>query len=209
MSEPMATDTLREARAKSLQLPLTLRLPKTLELTDEQFLELSSLNRDLRLELTSQGDLIVMPPAGGGSGKRNARINYQLMHWSLQDGTGEVFDSSTGFRLPNGAVRSPDASWVSKARLEPLSAQEQEKFLPLCPEFVIELRSPTDSLQALKEKMQEYLDNGAKLGWLIDPQRKRVLVYTPKNVEELENPEALHGDPLLPGFRLGLLEVWG
>jgi Uma2 family endonuclease len=149
-----------------------------------------------------------MPPAGGSSGKRNAHITTRLGVWSEHDGSGDVFDSSTGFRLPNGAVRSPDASWVSKARLEGLTAEEREKYLPLCPEFVIELRSPTDSLQSLREKMQEYLDNGARLGWLIDPRRERVTVYTPEGVEELQGPETLQGDPVLPGFTLDLRDIW-
>ncbi len=209
MATDTLTDTLEETKTSSGHSPLTLRLPPAMALSDEQLLELASLNSDVRLELTAQGDLIVMPPAGGSSGRRNAQITTQLGVWSEHDGSGEVFDSSTGFRLPNGAVRSPAASWVSKARLAGLTAEEREKYLPLCPEFVLELRSPTDSLRITKEKMQEYMDNGARLGWLIDPRRARVTVYTPGQVEESEGLETLRGDPVLPGFTLDLRKVWG
>lgn len=188
--------------------PLTLHLPPGVNLDDEQLLKLSSLNQDLRLERSSQGDLIVMPPTGGNTGKRNVRIIFQLFAWSQQDAKGEVYDSSTGFRLSNGAVRSPDASWVSHQRLENLTESEQDRFLPLGPDFIIELRSPSDSLSVVQQKMQEYLANGSRLGWLIDPEEKRVYVYTPEGVEELDHPDSLSGEPVLAGFVLDLQEIW-
>ncbi len=189
--------------------PLTLRLRPVLELSYDQFLELSSINRDLRLELTAKRELTVMPPAGGETSRRNIELAAQLWVWAKRDGTGVAFDSSGGFILPNGAVRSPDAGWVERSRLEALTAEQREKFLPLCPNFVIELRSPTDKLSVLQDKMQEYLDNGARLGWLIDPQQKRVYVYRPQApVQQLDAPEKIPGDPVLPGFLLDLREVW-
>ena len=133
----------------------------------------------------------------------------QLRLWAKRDGTGTTFGSSTGFRLPNKAVRSPDAAWVRKSRLAKLTAKQKKKFLPLCLDFAIELRSPTDSLSILQDKMQEYLDNGAQLGWLIDPERKRVYIYRPQApIEQLERPETVSGDPVLAGFVLDLREVW-
>lgn len=133
----------------------------------------------------------------------------QLRLWSKRDGSGATFDSSTGFRLPNGAVRSPDASWIRQSRLAGLSAEEKKKFIPLCPDFIIELRSATDSLSVLQEKMQEYLDNGAQIGLLLDPEQRRVYVYRlGVGVEELESPETISGEPILSGFVLDLREIW-
>jgi Uma2 family endonuclease len=150
-----------------------------------------------------------MPPTGGETGKRNAELIVQLGVWAKRDGTGSTFDSSTGFRLPNTAVRSPDASWIRQSRLEHLTPEERKKFIPLCPDFVVELRSATDSLRFLQEKMQEYMESGASLGWLIDVERKRVYVYRPRQpVEELSEPSSLQGDPLLSGFVLDLNEIW-
>lgn len=189
--------------------PVTLRLRPVLELTDDQLLALSGLNSDLRLELTAQGELIVMPPAGGATGARNADITAQLVIWAKRDGTGTAFDSSAGFRLPNGAVRSPDASWVRQSQLAALTAEQREKYLLLCPDFVLELRSPSDSLRVARDKMQEYLDNGARLGWLLDPRDKRAYIYRPHApVERLEAPESISGDPILAGFVLDLRAIW-
>jgi Uma2 family endonuclease len=188
---------------------VVVRLRPVLELSPEQLLEISGLNDDLRLELTAEGELIVMTPAGGESGRRNMKLAVRLGIWTERDGTGVAFDSSTGFVLPNGAVRSPDASWVENSRLEALSAEEREKFLPLCPDFVIELRSPSDRLEVLQEKMVEYLDNGARLGWLIDARQKRVYVYRPgAPVRRLDDPEKVSGEGVLPGFELEMREVW-
>ena len=189
--------------------PLTLRLHPVLNLTDEQFFEFAQINRDLRIERNAQGELIIMPPTGGETGKRNAEITMQLGVWAKQDGSGVTFDSSTGFRLPNGAIRSPDASWVLRSRLDGLTAEERKKFIPLCPDFVIELLSPNDSLAVLQDKMQEYIANGARLGWLLDPEQRRVYVYRPDApMEQVENPATISGEPVLAGFVLDLREIW-
>jgi Uma2 family endonuclease len=187
---------------------MTLNIPSTLKLTDEQFYYLCLANRDLRLELTAQGDLIVMPPTGGGAGKRNSALNIELGLWNRASKLGFVFDSSTGFKLPNGATRSPDASWVSKERWESLTPQQQEQFPPLCPDFVVELRSPSDAISQLRDKMQEYLTNGCRLGWLIDPQTQQVEIYRPNQaVEILQSPTTLSGEDVLPGFALDLTQI--
>jgi Uma2 family endonuclease len=189
--------------------PLVVHLRPVLDLTDDQLYEFCQINRDLRIERNRQGELIIMPPTGGQTSERNAEIIIQLGSWAKRNGEGVTFDSSGGFRLNNGAVRSPDAAWVKRSRLSTLTAEERQKFLPLCPEFVIELRSPTDSLDVLREKMQEYVDNGAQLAWLIDPEQKRVYVYRPGvPVQELERPEKVYGHPLLSGFELDLREIW-
>ena len=185
-----------------------LRLPPDLHLTDDQFYAFCRLNRELRIERTAQGGLVIMAPAGGDSSDKNAEITMQLRLWAKRDGTGRTFDSSGGFLLPNGATRSPDASWVSHDRLAALTAEERAKFLPLCPDFVIELRSPMDGLSALQDKMREYMENGAQLGWLIDPLGSQVFVYRPgAPVERLKGPESVSADPVLPGFRLELAEL--
>ena len=187
---------------------LTLRVRPVLQLTDDQFFELCRLNRDLRIERTAQGGLSIMSPAGGDSSALNAEITIQLGTWAKRDGTGRTFDSSGGFVLPNGAVRSPDAAWVGRARLAALTAEQRMKFLPLCPDFVIELRSPTDSLPALQGKMREYVENGARLGWLVDPLAGQVFVYRPDSpVERLAEPDSVSADPVLPGFRLEMDEL--
>lgn len=187
---------------------LTLNLPEELllQVTREQFAELAKVNRDLRLERTATGALIVNPPTGGESGNRNFNLTTQLGVWcEANDTLGKGFDSSTGFELPNGANRSPDASWVARERWKALTKEQREGFIPLCPDFVVELRSKTDSLKKTQEKMQEYMQNGAKLGWLIHPQNKRVEIYRPgQAVEVLENPSSLSGELILPGFTLSL-----
>lgn len=181
----------------------------SLGLTDEQFFRLCQDNRDLRFEMTARGELIIMAPTGSETGRRNARINQRLLNWSDADGTGIVFDSSAGFRLPDGARVSPDASWVRRERYEAVPPEEREKFAHVCPDFVVELRSPSDNLQELQERMSEYIENGARLGWLLDPSSRKVYVYRPgREVEIPEAPEAVSGDPVLPGFVLDLREVW-
>ena len=185
-----------------------LRLPPDLHLTDDQLYELCRLNRELRIERTARGGLVIMAPAGGDTSDKNAEITMQLRLWAKRDGTGRTFDSSGGFVLPNGATRSPDASWVRHDRLAALTAEERAKFLPLCPDFVVELRSLTDGLSALQDKMREYMENGAQLGWLIDPVAGQVFVYRPgAPVERLEEPDSVSADPVLPGFRLELGEI--
>ena len=182
---------------------------RALDLTEERFFNLCQDNRDLRLELTAKGELIVMGPTTSETGRRNANLNFQLYFWARQDGTGVCFDSSAGFTLSNGAKVSPDASWVRRDRYEALTADEREQFAPLCPDFVIELRSKTDRLARLQARMVEYIQNGARLGWLIDPAARRVYVYRPgQETETLDAPETIAGDPVLPNFLLQLREIW-
>ncbi len=189
--------------------PLVLHLRPAIELSDEQFFQFCQLKPDLRIERTAEGDLEIMAPAELETSSRNALVTHQLTAWALRDGTGIVADSSGGFTLPNGAVRSPDAAWVRKSRLQGLTEEQEERFLPLCPDFVVELRSPDDRLTVLKAKMREYIANGATLGWLIDAPNRRVYVYRPgAEVERLDDPARLSGDPELPGFVLDLKLVW-
>jgi Uma2 family endonuclease len=189
--------------------PLIVHLRPVVNLTDDQLYEFSQINRDLRIERNAQGELIIMPPTGGDTSQRNAEIIVQLGSWAKRNGEGVTFDSSGGFRLNNGAVRSPDAAWVRRSRFDALTTEERKKFIPLCPDFVVELRSPTDSLSVLQEKMQEYLDNGAQLAWLIDPEQRRVYVYRPQEpVQELDKPETVSGDPILAEFEIDLRETW-
>lgn len=166
---------------------------------------------DLRMELTADGELVIMPPTFSESGRRNFKISAQLGPWTLADGTGEGFDSNTGFRLPNGAIKSADAAWVEKTRWQalPVLAREED-FAPLAPDFVLELRSNTDRLSALQKKMREYIENGVRLGWLIDPRFRRVEIYRMgQEVELAQNPTAISGEDVLPGFTLYLSEIWG
>ena len=189
--------------------PLVLHLAPVIEMSDQQFFEFCQLNRDLRIERTSQGDLVIMPPTGSETGRINFKLTQLFGQWVDADGTGVGFDSSTGFTLPNGATRSPDLAWVKRSRWEALTRQQREGFAPLCPDFVLELRSPSDALEDAQAKMQEYLDNGAQLGWLIDPVEKKVYVYRPQApVECLDNPQTVSGDPVLPGFVLEVGKVW-
>lgn len=190
--------------------PLVLYANPTLrQMSDEDFFELCQLNPDWRIEQTSEGDLIIMPPTGGETGKRNFTLTGRFYDWVEKDGTGVGFDSSTAFRLPNGAKRSPDLAWITRQRWEGLTAAERQVFPPLCPDFVVELRSPSDALATLQAKMAEYIANGARLGWLIDPLERRIYAYRPQTeVECLENPATISGDPVLPGFTLALQPIW-
>ncbi len=187
----------------------TINIPTTFKVTEEQFQILAIANRDLRLERTANGELIIMPPTGGNTGKRNAQLSAQFVFWNNQTKLGEVFDSSTAFRLPNGADRSPDVSWVKIERWNQLTLEQQETFPPLCPDFVVELRSRTDTMESLRRKMQEYLDNGIHLGWLIDPKNKIVEIYKPEQeVKVLKTPKTLSGEDVLPRFNLNLETIW-
>ena len=180
----------------------------SVNLTEEQFYNLCQDNETLRLERTAKGELLIMPPMGGKSGKREANLIMKVGIWNEQSQLGEVFSSSTGFRLPKGGERSPDVAWVSRQRWESLSTQEQERFPPLCPDFVIELRSRSDSLSSLQDKMLEYLDNGLRLGWLIDPQEQQVEIYRQgQPVQILALPARLSGEDVLPGFTLSLANI--
>lgn len=188
---------------------LRLRLPTAARLSDEAFFEFCRLNRDLHIERTAEGDVLIMTPAGGSTSRRNVKLVVRLEMWSELDGTGQVFDSSGGFILPDGAIFSPDVAWVQTERLAGLTAEQKERFLPLCPDFVMELRSPSDALPVLRAKMEQYVANGARLGWLIDPQARQVHVYHGDgHVETLDQPDTVSGDPVLPGFTLALPPIW-
>jgi len=190
----------------AIALPPTLEL--MLDLTDEQFWQLCQNNRDLRFERAATGELMIMPPTGSETGRRNMDLSFQLQSWSRQNGLGIAFDSSTGFKLPNGANRSPDAAWIKKERWEALTAEQQEKFAPICPDFVVELRSPSDNLENLQKKMREYIANGARLGWLLNRQNREVEIYRPnQEVEIKRSPTTLSGEDVLPGFILSLEQI--
>ena len=177
--------------------------------SDEQFYEFCRLNSDLDIERTAQGDLLIMAPASFRSSHINLRIVLQLGRWAERDGTGVATESSGGFILPNSAMRAPDAAWIRRNRLTTVPQEQQDRFLPLCPDFAIELRSPSDTLDAARAKMSEYLDNGLRLGWLIDPFARRVYVYRPgADVDVLDDPDGVDGAPVLPGFRLNLGRIW-
>src|SRR5215208_7218321 len=164
--------------------PLVLRLRPIIELSDDQLTALCALNRELRIERNAQGELLLMPPAGFETSGENAQLTAQLVVWANRDGTGIATDSSGGFRLPNGAMRAPNAAWISRTRLAAIPPEEREKFLPLCPDFVIELRSPSDSLRDLQAKMEEWIANGAQLGWLLDPEPRQLYIYRPDQPAE-------------------------
>ncbi|MFN6519187.1 MAG: Uma2 family endonuclease [Nostoc sp. CreGUA01] len=190
-------------------VPIVLQLQPAIALTDDQFYDFCQLNPDFRIERNAAGELVIMPPTGSETDERNFDVIVQLGIWTKQDGTGVGFGSSGGFTLPNGAVRSPDAAWIKRTRWEAIPAQLRKKFAPICPEFVIELRSESDNLRILQHKMQEYIDNGTQLGWLIDRKQRQVFIYRPNTkVEVLDNPKILCGEPLLPGFVLDLSQVW-
>ncbi len=188
---------------------LTLNLNPIIKLTDEQFFQLCQENDNIRLERTAKGELIIMSPAGGETGNRNGRLTQQLFNWVDQDASGIAFDSSTGFKLPNGADRSPDAAWVKLERWNALTPEQKTKFPPLCPDFVVELLSPSDSLKETQDKMKEYRDNGVLLGLLINRKNQQVEIYRPgREVEVLDHPTQISGDPVLPGFVLNLASIW-
>ena len=189
--------------------PLVVQTRPVFDMDDGQFFEFCQINSDLQIERNAQGEIIIMAPAGGSTSSGEMTLTQMFANWSEKDGTGEIFGSSGGFILPDGATRSPDISWVRGDRLDALSDEEWDRFLPLCPDFVLELRSPTDSLTRLKKKMEEYRDNGAQLGWLLDPKMHCVFIYRPcAEVEMRENPESLSGEPLLKGFALDVPAVW-
>ncbi|WP_009634015.1 Uma2 family endonuclease [Synechocystis sp. PCC 7509] len=188
---------------------LSVILPGSESMTTKQFYEFCQINRDLRIERSANGEVIVMPPAFSDTGNRNLKIGQQLANWADRDGTGEAFDSNSGFTLPNGAIRAPDASWIKLERWNALTEQQKASFAPICPDFVIELRSNSDTLKSLQAKMQEYIANGALLGWLIDRQNRKVYIYRPNQEAEVsDNPESVSGDPELPGFVLQMAKIW-
>ncbi len=183
--------------------------PLATRVSDEEFAELCRLNPELQFERTSEGELVIMAPTGGKTGRRNAKLMMAFGLWAERDGTGQSFDSSTLFSLPNSARRSPDLSWVRNKRWNALTAQEQDEFPPLCPDFVVELRSRTDRLTTQQEKMEEYIANGAQLGWLIDPLERKVHIYrADAGTEILDDPQTVSGEPLLKGFVLDVQSLW-
>ncbi len=185
-----------------------LNLDPIVRLTNEQFYQLCMANKDVNLELNAQGELIIVPPVGGESGGQEAELITDLNIWNRKTKLGKVFSSSTLFKLPNGANRSPDAAWVKLERWETLTPEERRKFPPLTPDFVIELRLSTDNLKPLQEKMQEYLENGLRLGWLINPQAQQVEIYRPDQpVEIVKIPAILSGEEVLPGFQLSIEKI--
>ncbi|MGB6301271.1 MAG: Uma2 family endonuclease [Rivularia sp. (in: cyanobacteria)] len=180
-----------------------------INLTDEQFFQLCLNNPDMRFERTASGRLIIMPPTGSITSDKNADLTCQLRNWNRKYKLGKTFDSSGGFKLPNGAERSPDASWVKIERWDALSEEEQERFAPLCPDFVVELMSPSDTLEKTRAKMKEYMENGASLGWLINRKQKQIEIYRlNKEVEIKDSPQTVSGEDVLPGFVLDLAEIW-
>ncbi|NES95166.1 MAG: Uma2 family endonuclease [Desertifilum sp. SIO1I2] len=188
---------------------LTLQLPSAFQMTNEQFAQLAAVNKNLRLELTSTEELIIMPPTGGETGNRNFEIYIDLGLWNRQTRLGKAFDSSTGFRLPQGGTRSPDVAWLRMERWEALSEEQRKGFLPLCPDFAVELVSETDNLEDTQKKMREYLENGLRLGWLINPKTRQVEIYRPNQaVEVLDSPTTLSGEDVLPGFVLNLQPIF-
>ncbi|MEA5564832.1 Uma2 family endonuclease [Anabaena sp. UHCC 0399] len=193
-----------------LSSSLVIQMPPSMQMTDEQFFEFCQVNRELRIEMNQFGEISIMPPTGSETGNRNFNVALQLGVWSEQDGTGICFDSSTGFTLSTGAKRSPDASWMKLERWNTLSSEQQQSFAPICPDFVVELRSPSDNLQPLKDKMVEYMkEPGVKLGWLIDRKYRRVYIYHPGQPEEcLESPDKVSADPALPRFVLNMSKIW-
>lgn len=193
-----------------LSSPIVLQMPPELQMTDEQFFEFCQINRDLRIERNKLGEISIMPPTGSKTGNRENNILGQLWVWSEQDGTGITFSSSTGFKLSTGAERSPDASWIKLDRWNTLSSEQQQLFAPICPDFVVELRSSSDNLKPLQEKMVEYLQEpGIQLGWLIDRKHQKVYIYRPGlEVESLDNPATVSGEGVLPGFVLNMSKIW-
>ncbi len=190
-------------------LPLCLQLAPAVPMTQDQFFDFCQQNPDMHFERTAQGELIIMAPSGGEAGFQDTEVCCQLGSWAKRVGKGKVMGPSGGFILPNGANRSPDASWLSPEQLAALTPEQRKKFLPLCPFFLIEVKSPSDRLKTLQEKMDEYIANGCQLGWLIDPDRRQVHVYRPgQPVQLVDGPQSVSGDPELPGFTLDLRPVW-
>ncbi|MBH8551890.1 Uma2 family endonuclease [Nostocaceae cyanobacterium CENA357] len=188
---------------------LILQLPPNLKFTDEEFEQIVAVNKELRLELTAEGELVIMSPTGGETGNRNFDLLGQLWFWNSQNNLGKAFDSSTGFKLSNGATRSPDASWVKTERWDALTPQQKKKYLPLCPDFAVELVSETDDIKDTQAKIQEYLTNGLQLGWLINPKDQQVIIYRPNQAPEiLQSPKHLSGEDVLRVFVLNLQPIF-
>ena len=187
----------------------SVEIPESFRVTDQQFEQLAVVNRDIRLERAPDGELIVMSPTGAETGNRNVELATEFALWNRKHKLGKVFDSSTGFKLPNGAMRSPDVSWVAIERWNNLTEIERQRFAPICPDFVLELRSSSDSIAQLSKKMQEYIENGALLGWLINPQDQEVEIYKPNQEKQiLRNPIEISAETVLPNFTLKTNLIW-
>jgi Uma2 family endonuclease len=193
-----------------MQTAMPIFIPPTLRCTEEQFRELVKFNPDLRWELTAQGEVIVMAPTGSETGNYNFELNTDLGTWNRQQKMGKAFDSSAGFRLPNGAIRSPDLAWIAQERWEQLSPEQRRQFAPICPDFVLELVSPSDDLATVQAKMREYLENGCRLGWLVNPETRTVTIYRPNVAPEIVTfGVVLSGEDVLPGFTVDLRHIFG
>ena len=205
---PTRADTTEDA-TDTAPMPMELRFEPAIEMTEDLFTAFCAQNSDMRIELTAEGVLEIMPPTKGDTGSRELDIAADLKIWSRADGSGVAFGPTAGFTLPNNAIRSPDASWVLRSRLAALTDEDKNRFIPLCPDFVVELRSSTDRLSVVQAKMAEYIANGARLGWLIDPIARRVYVYRPNApVQVLDAPDTLSAEPELAGFALNLTPIW-
>ncbi len=192
---------------QAIPLPLRFRLEKPM--TDDELLRFCAVNEALRIERDPTGEIIVMTPAGNKTGRRNSYLIQSLANWTDADGRGVSFDSNTGFTLPNGSMRSPDAAWIESSRVEALSEDEKDRFSHICPDFIIELRSPTDRLPDLQAKMEEWIANGAQLAWLLDPQTQSATIYRPNQPPEtLTHPESIEGEGPIAGFHLPLTRIW-
>ena len=208
----MTQTAVRETAAPTVEkghAPLTIRFEPVIEMTNELFEQFCALNDDLRIELTAEGIIEIMPPLKGGAGAKELDIGADLKIWSRADASGIAFGPNAGFRMPNNALRAPDASWLSGARYDALTDEEKDSFIPVCPDFVVELRSTSDRLSVLQAKMEEYMENGARLGWLLDSLQRQAHVYRPNTQPEiLDDLETLSADPELPGFTLDLKPIW-
>ncbi|NEP80610.1 MAG: Uma2 family endonuclease [Okeania sp. SIO3C4] len=193
-----------------LENPMVLKIPSDWNITEENFFYFCQINRDLRIETNKFGELLIMSPTGSETGNQDGRIIQQLMNWSDEDSTGIAFSSSAGFTLSTGVKKSPDAAWIKLERWNSLSQEQKEQFAPICPDFLVELMSPSDNLKTLQAKMTEYMEEpGVKLSWLIDRKQQKVYIYRSNLPTEcLENPESLSGDPVLPGFVLKMSKIW-
>ena len=208
MTQTLTRETAPQ-KSEAGYFPLAIKFEPVIKMTDELFEQFCAMNDDMRIELSAEGTIEIMPPTKGDSGAKELDIAVDLGIWARADGSGIAFGSSAGFTLPNSAVRAPDASWIPRERLAALTEEEKNSFMPVCPDFVVELRSRSDRLSVLQAKMDEYMANGARLGWLLDPLQRRARIYRPQaQVEILDNPDAISADPELPGFTLDLKPIW-
>ncbi len=191
------------------EMPLPLRFRPETPMSDEELVRFCAANDFLRVERDANGEILVMTPAGNNTGRKNAYLIQVLGAWSDADGRGYAFDSNTGFTLPDGSMRSPDAAWIQAVRWDALSALDKERFSPICPDFIVELRSPSDNLAELQAKMEQWIANGAQAAWLIDPERQVVAVYRPGDEPEIHHhPTSVQGHGVIAGFELVMTRIW-